>query len=200
MSPRPDVSEERQEQIVQAATEVFTKKGFNNASMSDIANETGLGKGTLYLYYRSKDDLIIAVLDHIFQRDFLEIDELAIAQISAAEGIRRFADIVTADASAMRQLIPITYEFLSLAFRNPVVQQTLQQYFQRYMNMLLSIIRHGIQTGEFRPVNAEEVAIAVGAIFEGTILLSAYDESKVDVSHHIHSSIELLLDGLLAPI
>ncbi len=70
MSPKPDVSEERKGQIMSAAEEVFTKKGFDNARMDDIAEETGLSKGTLYLYYKSKDDLIIAILDRIFQREF----------------------------------------------------------------------------------------------------------------------------------
>lgn len=197
MSPRPDVSDERKEQIMQAAEEIFIQKGFGSARMVDIANETGLGKGTLYLYYKSKDDLIIAILNRIFQRDFQEIDELDMTQFTAVDAIWKFVDVVTAEASAMRRLIPITYEFLALAFRNPIVQKALQQYFQHYTDILLPIIQHGIQTGEFRSVPAEDVVIAIGAIFEGTILLQAYDGNKVDVGHHIRSGIELLLDGIL---
>ena len=70
MSPKPDVSDERKDQIMNAAEEVFAQKGFSDARMDDIAEETGLSKGTLYLYYKSKDDLIIAILDRIFQHEF----------------------------------------------------------------------------------------------------------------------------------
>ena len=73
MSPRPDVSDERKSQIINAAEGVFTKKGFDEARMDDIAEETGLSKGTLYLYFKSKDDLIIAILDRMFQREFKQL-------------------------------------------------------------------------------------------------------------------------------
>ena len=67
MSPRPNVTDERTSQIINAAEDVFTKKGFDEARMDDIAEQTGLSKGTLYNYFKSKDDLIIAILDRIFQ-------------------------------------------------------------------------------------------------------------------------------------
>ena len=74
MSPRPDVTGERKIQILNAAEGVFTKKGFDDARMDDIAEETGLSKGTLYNYFKSKDDLIIAILDRIFQGVFKQIE------------------------------------------------------------------------------------------------------------------------------
>ena len=199
MSPRPNVSEERREQIMRAAEAIFVQKGFSDARMEDIAEETGLSKGTLYLYYKSKDELIIAILERIFQRDFHELDELVdTAHRSATDKLWKFADLATAETSAMLRLMPITYEYLALAFRNPAVQEVLQGYFQHYGRILFPIIQQGIQTGEFRPVNVDEVTIAIGAIFEGTILLWAYDNNAVNPVQHIHSSIGLLLAGIQA--
>ena len=51
MSPRPDVSEERRNQILEAAMAVFARQGFEQARMDDIAQEVGLSKGALYLYF-----------------------------------------------------------------------------------------------------------------------------------------------------
>jgi len=67
MSPRPNVSEERISQIVTAAEDVFTRKGFNEARMDDIAEETGLSKGTLYNYFKSKDDLSTIFMNRLSQ-------------------------------------------------------------------------------------------------------------------------------------
>ena len=92
MSPRPDVSEERKDQIMNAAEEVFSQKGFSNARMDDIAEETGLSKGTVYLYYKSKDDLIIAILNRIFQRDFQGMDALDMGHMTATDSIWKFAE------------------------------------------------------------------------------------------------------------
>ncbi|HEY6540074.1 MAG TPA: helix-turn-helix domain-containing protein, partial [Ktedonobacteraceae bacterium] len=66
MSPRPDVSEERRNQILAAASTVFARSGFHEARMDDIAEEVGLSKGALYLYYKSKDAIIAALLKFFF--------------------------------------------------------------------------------------------------------------------------------------
>jgi AcrR family transcriptional regulator len=198
MSPRPDVSEERRYQILNAAEGVFTEKGFDEARMEDIAEKTGLSKGTLYLYFKGKDDLIIAILDRIFQYEFEEMERLVEADLSATESILQFTELAIQDISKMLRLMPIAYEFLALAFRNRYVQHALKQYLGRYLDILVPIIQRGIDTGEFRPVEATEVALAGGAIMEGTILLWVYDRSRVDPQQHIRSGIRLLLAGIQA--
>lgn len=70
MSPRPDVSEERKNQILEAAVAVFARLGFQQTRMDDIAQQAGLSKGALYLYYRSKDAIIAALLKYFFAQEF----------------------------------------------------------------------------------------------------------------------------------
>jgi AcrR family transcriptional regulator len=199
MSPRPDVSDERKSQILNAAEEVFTQKGLDLARMDDIADETGLSKGTLYLYFKSKDDLIIAILDRIFQGVFKQLDERKPGELSATESIYWFTEEAIRDYKKMMRLMPVAYEFLALAFRNKTVQLALKQYFRHYMDVLAPMIQHGIEAGEFRPVDPQEVAIALGAIYEGTVLLWVYDKELVDMERHIRSSIKLLLEGIQVP-
>ena len=61
MAPRPDVSDQRRNQIMEAALTVFSRLGFERASMDNIAKEAGVSKGALYLYYKSKDAIIATV-------------------------------------------------------------------------------------------------------------------------------------------
>ena len=98
----------------------------------------------------------------------------------------------------MMRLLPITYEFMGLAFRNKLVQKAFKTYFNHYMDILIPIIQHGIDAGEFRPADAKEVALAMGAIMEGTLLLWVYDKSLVDPEIHIRSGMKLLLEGVKA--
>ena len=198
MSPRPDVSEERKDQIMNAAEEVFSQKGLSDARMDDIAEETGLSKGTLYLYYKSKDDLIIAILDRIFQREFKAFETFYLASMSATEAIWGFTEKTSKDIKMMMRLLPITYEFMGLAFRNKFVQKAFKAYFNRYMDILIPIIQHGVDTSEFRPADAKEIAIAMGAVLEGTLLLWVYDHSLVEPEKHILSGMKLLLEGVQA--
>jgi AcrR family transcriptional regulator len=196
MSPRPDITGERKTQILNAAEEVFTKKGLDEARMDDIAEGTGLSKGTLYLYFKSKEDLVIAILDRIFEGIFKQLEARKGGELGATEAIWRFTDEAARDYKRMLHIMPIAYEFLALAFRNTIVQKALKRYFNIYMDALIPIIQRGIDSGEFRQVNPEEVAIAAGAIFEGTILLWVYDKTRVEPEKHILSSIKLLLEGI----
>jgi TetR/AcrR family transcriptional regulator len=198
MSPRPNVTDERTSQIINAAEDVFTKKGFDEARMDDIAEQTGLSKGTLYNYFKSKDDLIIAILDRIFQREFKVFESIDLANMSATDAIWNFAETTSKDVKMMMRLLPITYEFMGLAFRNKLVQKAFKTYFNHYMDILIPIIQHGINSGEFRPADAKEVALAMGAIMEGTLLLWVYDKSLVDPEVHIRSGMKLLLEGVKA--
>lgn len=198
MSPKPNVSVERKDQIMNAAEEVFSQKGFSDARMDDIAEETGLSKGTLYLYYKSKDDLILAILDRVFQREFKAFEDLDLASISATDAIWVFVETTTRDIKIMMRLLPITYEFMGLAFRNTLVQKTFKAYLNYYLELLIPVIQYGIDSGEFRPADAKEVAIAMGAILEGTLLLWVYDNSLVEPDKHIRSGMKLLLEGVQA--
>ncbi len=196
MSPRPNVSDERKAQIINAAEDVFTQKGFNEARMDDIADETGLSKGTLYLYFKSKDDLIIAILDRMFQREMKQMEGLDQADLSAADAIWKMTKAVTNNILGFVRIVPIVYQFLALAFRNKYVQKALKKYINQYIDTITLIIEQGIKSGEFRKVNAREVAIAMSAIIEGTLLLWVYDRDLVEPEKHIRSGVKLLLEGV----
>ena len=197
MSPKPDVSEQRRHQILDAATKVFTRKGIDQSRMDDIVDETGLSKGTLYWYFKGKDDIVISILDRIFQRELKELEAMDLDQETALGCIWEYTRHVIDDLVVMLKLMPIAYEFFSLATRSKVVQKALTNYFRRYMDVLVPIIEFGIERGEFRAVDPHEIAIAAGAIFEGTILLWVYDRDLVDPEHHIRSGIQLLMEGVL---
>lgn len=199
MSPRPDVSDERKTQILNAAELVFTKKGLDSARMDDIAEETGLSKGTLYLYFKSKDLLIIAILERFFQGVFQLLNAHKSDQLSAEAAINQFTEEAIRDYKRMLRVMPVAYEFLALAFRNKTVQKALSQYFKHFMEVLVPIIQRGIDSGEFRNVDPSETAIALGAIYEGTVLLWVYDKKIIDIDHHIRSSVRILLEGIQAP-
>ena len=200
MSPRPDVSDERKSQILNAAENVFTQKGFDQARMDDIAEETGLSKGTLYLYFKSKDDLIIAILDRMFQYEFRQFETLPLTEMNAIDAIWKITDVLTKDILRMQRLIPMVYQFLALAFRNKYVQLALKKYINHYVDVLVPIIQSGINSGEFRKADVREVAIAMGAMLEGTLLLWVYDKTLVRPESHIRSGMKLLLEGVQAHV
>ena len=69
MAARRDVSAERKNQILDAAMVVFARSGFHEARMDDIVQESGLSKGTLYWYFKSKEEIITAISERLFATD-----------------------------------------------------------------------------------------------------------------------------------
>jgi hypothetical protein len=96
----------------------------------------------------------------------------------------------------MKPWMPILFEYWSLSARRKNVQQTISRFFQSYMDAIIPIIEQGIETGEFRPVDSEDAGIALGAIFEGSILMWAYAPDIVSLEKNIESSVRLLIRGL----
>jgi AcrR family transcriptional regulator len=196
MSPRPDVSEERTQQIIEAAMAVFSRLGFDQARMDDIVKESGLSKGALYWYFKSKDDLIVAILDYLFGRELTDLQDLPNEKGSAGERLLKFMERSLADLKRMSHLMPITYEFYALAFRNKAVRKAMKNYFKSYLAILELLIQQGIERGEFRPVDARQAALAISAIFEGTTLLWVYDPKMVQIEKQIEAGFRMLMVGL----
>ena len=196
MSPKKDVSQERKQQIMEAAQNVFSRAGFHKARMSDIAEQSGLSKGTLYWYFDSKEDIILNLLDRLFETELQTLEKLIGDQRSSEERLRVYADHVIKDMLQMMKWIPIAYEFITLAFRKKIIQKALHKYYQKHMDILTPILQQGMDRGELTAESAQDAAVAVGAILEGTLMLWVYDPEGIEIDRHIRSSLDLLIRGL----
>jgi len=196
MSPRPEMSDERRNQITDAAAFVFAQKGFHGARMEDIAQQAELSKGAIYWYFKSKDEIISAILEKMLIREMADMDEALMSGLSAKENLQFFTKNVVEDIIRLKPLIPILFEFWALQTRRKSIQQTIHEFYRAYMKIITPIIQQGIDKGEFRTTDAENVAIAIGAIVEGTILLWSYAPETVSLEKHIKHSVLLLIEGI----
>jgi TetR/AcrR family transcriptional regulator, fatty acid metabolism regulator protein len=83
---------EKRSAILDAALRVFAKHGFAAARVSDIAAAAGVGKGTVYLYFESKEDLLMGVFEARVDEILSMIDEMVVSGVSPREGLRTFFD------------------------------------------------------------------------------------------------------------
>lgn len=196
MPPKNDVSEERKSQILNAAMETFSELGFHKARMSDIAETSGLSKGSLYWYFDSKDSIILNLLEKIFEPELKDLRALLTDNRSAEVRLEIYVDRVSIDMVTMVKWIPLIHDFIALAFRKEQVRKAISRYYQRHLEILLSLIQQGMDAGEFQAENAMEASIAIGSIMEGTVLLWIYDPAQIDIKYHLKTNINLLLQGL----
>jgi AcrR family transcriptional regulator len=187
-------------QIVDAAAVVFAQKGFFKTIMTDIAVEAGIGKGTLYEYFRSKDDLFFAV----FERFMNEASQAAMecgrsAGKSASRRLRDIGDAVTGSWPEMKPIYSLTLEFWSAAASSrhrEGFKSAFKEGYRRYRSLVAEVLREGIDAGEFR---ADTDAASVAAVLVGAwdaLLLQAWFDDRFDPSTAGRAFIDALLQGL----
>jgi len=199
MAPRPDVSDQRKQQILDAAMRVFARKGFHNARMDDIAQEADLSKGTLYWYFRSKDAIIEALVDKMFQWELHTLGQLAAdASRSVPERLRQLAHNIVQSLEFWGQTMPLLYEFYALATRPGPVRDVLQRYYDRYHATLTQMIAEGVRRGELQPLDADLIAVTMIAQFEGLMLLWVIAPATFDFHTHWLPMADRLVQSLEA--
>lgn len=135
--------------ILDAATRIFAKKGFYNATISDVAKVAEVAEGTIYLYFKNKDDLLISIFEHSMDLFIQEVNRELTGVPDPKEKLKRFLSL-----------------HLRLVQKNPDLAQVLQielrqsskfmkEYeggkFSEYLNVVRSILEEGQQKGIFRP-------------------------------------------------
>jgi AcrR family transcriptional regulator len=197
MSPKPDVSEQRTAQIIEAATVVFAEKGFDRATMSDIAEAVGINKATIYLYFDSKDALIQTIAEQLFAQELADLETVRDLPGTATERLNAYYEMLIAEGDEVLPLMPIIYEFYALGLRREDVCTVITDYLQEIETLLEAIIADGIATGEFESTDARKAARALDALMSGTFLHWVYAPEEVDVSAQLRYSVQLIFRGLL---
>lgn len=202
MSPRPDVSEERKNQILEAALTVFARLGFQQTRMDDIAEQVGFSKGTLYLYYKSKDAIVAALLKYFFAQELKQLQTFVAddREESISEQILALTRQLASTMQWMVQQMPIAFEFYAIAGRDKEVRLYLQDFFKSYRSELARLIQRGIERDEFRTVDAESMAITLAALYEGLGLLCFVDPEAYQWAEQTEASVRVLLCGLQRPV
>lgn len=197
MSPKPDVSEQRIAQILEAATAVFAEKGFDRATMEDIADAVGINKATIYLYFDSKDALIRAIAETLFARELAGLRAAHELPGGAIQRLAAYYEALIAEDAEVLPLMPLLYEFYALGLRREDVRAVIADFIRQSAGLLEAIIQEGIDSGELEPTDARQAARALDALLSGTILHWVYTPEEIDVDELLRYAVRLVFQGLL---
>ncbi len=187
-------SEARQQQILDAATAVFVQRGFYQARLEEIAQVAGMSKRALTHSFRSKELLIAALLHRFSMQGVQHLDMPKGTTGSASTRLYRFTRYMVAGLNQMVALLP-RYQKASAEIQ-AAIREFLQDYFREYRVALVPLIQAGIEQGELHPVDAEEAATMLAALFEGRALVWIADPASRDWEVVGERVIQTLLEGL----
>lgn len=156
------VSEFRRAAILKAARKVFARRGFEGATMDDVAEACSIAKGTLYLYFKSKRQIYMGV----FKEDLQQLRETSQTAIDAvttpSEKIRAFVTSRLAFCDRHRSFVRIYNSDVSAIFVTPhPTQKELKDFYFEQSHVLQDLIEKGIAAGELRAISPQAAAFAI---------------------------------------
>src|SRR5512136_2861012 len=101
-----------------------------------------------------------------------------------------FLETFITDMRLMLKVTPILYEFYAMAFHNQALRRTMREFLRSFVSTVEPIIQKGMDSGEFSPGDPRQLALAVGSLIEGTLLLGAYDPETMQIEEQLRRGAE----------
>lgn len=190
--------EARPQEIVAAAMDVFAERGFAAARLEEVAARAGVSKGTLYLYFPSKDELFKAVIRAAILPNLQQAEAL----VAAAGGpcfpvlerlLRMVARLIATTRMAVipRLVIAEAGNFPELAafYHREVIR--------RGFGLLAALLRRGVENGEFRPVAVDPtVRLIVAPLLMSAVWRTSFDGVDGEPPLDVTALVEIHIDNL----
>ncbi len=156
---------EIRERIIQAAIESFTQTGYDKTKMDDIAKRLGLSKGTIYLYFKSKEELFVALCEHNLQKSNDEDARLFQKRENVASDAEQIYDNIRRREQGNDRVM---LEMVTEAARNPKLRKAMAQLHSKVHGHVAGNVQRRIDEGFLRKnVDSASLAIAVVALYDG---------------------------------
>jgi TetR/AcrR family transcriptional regulator, fatty acid metabolism regulator protein len=149
----------KRDAILRAAIDVFAERGFFNAQVADVARAAGVAAGTVYLYFRSKDDLLVQLFERTTQEAFAEARAAAAEVRDPAERLRLFARLHLARLGRDRNLAIVFQVELrqSVKFMERLSSTLLRDYLGHIRSAFADGQAAGVFRNDFNPTSAAKM-------------------------------------------
>lgn len=191
------VTEFRTEEILRAAREVFAAKGFERATIDDVAQAAGVAKGTVYLYFKSKQEIYWAAL----RRGIEEVSDAAREAVEAADGIEAK---IRAFVSAKLRFFAREHEFFriyagelaSAATERASFQDDVLGLYHEQVELMRTVFEDALARREMRAVDPRALAFAVFDLTRGLVNQRLRHWSKTTIEQDVAFACSLIWQGV----
>jgi len=191
------VEQFRSQGIREAAMRVVSRKGYDHVTVQDIADEAGVAKGTVYLYFKSRDDVLEKTMSSSFEGFHILIREA----ISRGQTFReRVGEVVQAQLDYFEQ----NQEFfrLYLAMAEPLGERRLRKHasYRTHIAQLVSMVEDAVAKGEVRASPPERIAIALASVIRDIGLQRMTEKTKRPLAEDMAFVRDFICRGIATPL
>ena len=189
---------QKRKDIALISVELFTSKGFHNITVNQIASNANVAKGTIYEYFKSKEEIIFAIIEYA-QDDY---DDEVIANINSTDNIKEkiifLFDLCISTTPQGQIRRQIYKEFISICLNEP--SEKMVSFFYeikvKYLNWLKEILQKAINDKQLKP-EILELADGLFATAEGVLVFSNFENYHTSniIQSHIDTLFKLIQIG-----
>ncbi|MDL1872024.1 TetR/AcrR family transcriptional regulator [Deltaproteobacteria bacterium PRO3] len=189
---------EKYQKIIQAATKVFAQKGFYNSKVADVAKEAKVADGTIYLYFKNKDDLLISIFENSMDTFSGEMQKIVAGVSDPIEKLRRFIKLhleLVRENQDTAQVLQI-----ELRQSSKFMKEYAATKFRDYLGHIALILEEGQAKGVFKKsVNPLIVKRAIfGAVDEMALDWVLMKKKKYTMEEVAEQLCSMFIEGLKA--
>ncbi len=191
---------EKYQRIIDAAVRVFSQKGFYNAKVSDVAKAAEVADGTIYLYFKNKDDLLVSIFESSMDYFFQQAKDRMEEGLDPREKLRRFVELHL-DAVQKNQSLAQVLQIELRSSTRFMKEYKAEKFFQ-YLKLIEEIILEGQAKEIFKPSISAEIAkrAIFGAIDELALEWVLMKKKRYPVQEAATQLCEIILSGIAAPV
>ena len=192
--------ETRRQEILEAALRCFSRDGFHGTTTADIVRESGVSQGTLYLYFATKDDIVVALADERHQGEAM-INALAQGEQDPIRGLRSLIGLYGEGLTNPRtiDMRRVGVQGWGEALRNERIRKSAVEGLSTVREAIVRLIVRGQHTGQIRAeIDPVAVSRTLVATFQGLVLQVAWGE-VVDLKACGQVVLDMIRGSLLTP-
>ena len=156
---------ELKEKIIEAAIQSFSQTGYDRTKMEDIAKRLGLSKGTIYLYFKSKEDLFLGICDYNIKRSDREDAVLFVKRENIASDAEQIYDNIRRREQGNDRVM---LEMVTESARNPKLRKSMYELHVKVHEHVMLNVKAKMDEGFLgKDVDAPSLAVALVALYDG---------------------------------
>lgn len=198
---RPSHPEDLPDRILDAADRLLARYGYQKMTIDDLAREVGIGKGTVYLHFRSKEEIVLFRVDRVVQRLVEQLRSIAESDAPPAEKIREMLRLRVMFRFESVQHYTESISEVLRALRSGLLERH-QDHFEQEARVFAKVLKEGLDAGVFHHAQGLQTARALLTATNALLPFSLSTRelgSRREVENNCKRVADLLVAGLSAP-
>ncbi|MCP4686391.1 MAG: TetR/AcrR family transcriptional regulator [bacterium] len=200
MTPRIVDKEKKKQEILRGALKVFARRGVHDFKMIQVAQAAGVGKGTLYEYFSSKEEIVVGSMTLLLEDLEAHLKPRLANVVKPVDQVREYFFASFEFFVLQKRRLDVLFDFYAAGLPRkdgvPLLQNMAGGY-QQAVDFLAEVIQKGIDSGDFRPIDARIAALSLLAMLDGLLFQSALGMTAIADRKLPEKICDVYLGGLL---